>query len=75
MEMTQQQGKAISLSDVAQRLGVSVRTVRRMIDEHEIRAFKVLGQWRIRESEVERVMNGEPIQGAEPGEPPSTGVQ
>lgn len=57
--------KAISLSETAQRLGVSVRTVRRMIDEYEIRAFKVLGQWRIRESEIERVMNGEPMPGKE----------
>jgi excisionase family DNA binding protein len=69
MHVTQQQDRAISLPEVAQRLGVSVRTVRRMIEVHEIRAFKVLGQWRIRESEIERVMNGEPIQGAEPGEP------
>ncbi len=29
-----------------------------MIEEHEIHAFKVLGQWRIRESEIERIMRG-----------------
>lgn len=52
------QDRAISLAEAAGRLGVSVRTIRRMIDEGQIRAFKVLGQWRIRESEIERVMRG-----------------
>lgn len=52
------QDRAISINDAAQRLGVSARTVRRMIEEHEIHAFKVLGQWRIKESEVERIMRG-----------------
>ncbi len=52
------QDKAISINDAAQRLGVSSRTIRRMIEEHEIHAFKVLGQWRIRESEIERIMRG-----------------
>ncbi|EFH79550.1 helix-turn-helix domain-containing protein [Ktedonobacter racemifer] len=50
--------KAISIPDAAQRLGVSTRTIRRMIELHEIHAFKVLGQWRIRESEIERIMRG-----------------
>lgn len=52
------QDRAISLGEAAGRLGVSVRTIRRMIDEGQIRAFKVLGQWRIRESEIERIMRG-----------------
>jgi excisionase family DNA binding protein len=51
--------RAMSLSEVAGRLGVSVRTVRRMIEEGEIRAFKVLGQWRILESELDRIIRGE----------------
>lgn len=50
--------RAISLAEAAGRLGVSVRTIRRMIDEGKIQAFKVLGQWRIRESEIERIMRG-----------------
>lgn len=52
------QDRAISLAEAAGRLGVSVRTIRRMIDAGEIRGFKVLGQWRIRESEIDRVMRG-----------------
>ncbi len=51
--------RAISLAEAAGRLGVSVRTIRRMIDEGKLRAFKVLGQWRIRETEIERIMSGE----------------
>jgi len=50
--------RAINLNEAAVRLGVSVRTIRRMIDNGEIHAFKVLGQWRIRESEIERIMRG-----------------
>jgi len=57
--MSVAQDRAISLAEAAGRLGVSVRTIRRMIDEGKIRAFKVLGQWRIRESEIERVMRGD----------------
>lgn len=55
--MSVAQDKAISITEAAQRLGVSTRTIRRMIEANEIRAFKVLGQWRIRESEIERIMN------------------
>ena len=62
------QDKAISIPDTAQRLGVSTRTIRRMIEAHEIHAFKVLGQWRIRESEVERIMQGN--QGEDEGKKP-----
>ncbi len=48
--------KALSIKEVANRLGVSVSTVRRMLETGELRAFKVLGQWRIRESVVELIM-------------------
>jgi excisionase family DNA binding protein len=54
--MTVATDKAISITDAAQRLGVSTKTIRRMIEANEIRAFKVLGQWRIKESEVTRIM-------------------
>lgn len=50
--------RAISLAEAAGRLGVSVRTMHRMIKENKIQAFKVLGQWRIRENEIERIMGG-----------------
>jgi excisionase family DNA binding protein len=48
--------KAISIADAARRLGVHPNTVRRAIDQGKIRAFKFLGQIRIRESEIERIM-------------------
>jgi excisionase family DNA binding protein len=51
------QDRAVSLAEAAGRLGVSVRTIKRMIDEGKIQAFKVLGQWRIKESEIHRIMN------------------
>ncbi len=50
--------KAISMKEAAKRLGVSVRTIQRMIAGGQMHAFKVLGQWRIRESEIERIMRG-----------------
>jgi excisionase family DNA binding protein len=50
------QDKAISITEAANRLGVSPRTIKRMIDSHQIKAFKIMGQWRMRESEIERLM-------------------
>jgi excisionase family DNA binding protein len=50
--------QAISIKEAARRLGVSEQTIRRMIQAGEIRSFRVLGQVRIRESEVERIMQG-----------------
>lgn len=51
--------RAISIAEAAVRLGVSQRTIQRMIDTGELRAFRVLRSWRIRESEIERIMSGE----------------
>ena len=48
--------RAVSIKEAAVRLGVSERTILRMIEAGEIIAFKVLRQWRIRESEIERIM-------------------
>lgn len=48
--------RAISITEAADRLGVSPRTVRRMIKNRQIKAFKIVDQWRIRESEIERLM-------------------
>jgi len=50
--------QAISIKEAARRLGVSEQTIRRMIQAREIRSFRVLGQVRIRESEIERIMRG-----------------
>lgn len=62
------QDRALSIAEVAGRLGVSTRTVRRMIEDGKIGAFKVLGQWRIRESELERIMRGDTDQKQDGGE-------
>ena len=42
----------LTLDEAAKVLQVSKRTVRRMVDQKEFPAFKVGGQWRVRESEV-----------------------
>lgn len=51
--------RAISIEEAAMRLGVSRRTIERMIELGEMHAFRVLRQWRIRESEIERIMSNE----------------
>ncbi len=43
----------LTIEDVAKRLNVSVATVRRLIDDGELKAIKVRGQWRIREEDYE----------------------
>lgn len=50
--------KSLTLPEVAGRLNVSVTTIRRMIKRGHLKAFKVLGQLRVRESEVERIKQG-----------------
>ena len=48
----------LSVDEAAKRLGVHPNTVRNAIEQGRMRATKVLGRWRIRESEVERVLHG-----------------
>jgi excisionase family DNA binding protein len=48
--------KVISVNEAARRLNVHPNTIRRGIEIGKIRAFRVLGQWRIRESEIDRIM-------------------
>ena len=48
----------LTLDEAAKVLQVSKRTVRRMVDEKEFPAFKVGGQWRVRESEVANWVRG-----------------
>jgi excisionase family DNA binding protein len=48
----------LTLDEAAEVLQVSKRTVRRMVDQKEFPAFKVGGQWRVRESEVAKWIQG-----------------
>jgi len=51
--------KLLTLSEVASILKISKRTLLRMIQNREIPAFKVGGQWRILESRFEEWVQGE----------------
>lgn len=46
--------KLLTLTEAAAILQVSKRTLLRMIQQREVPAFKVGGQWRIRESQFRR---------------------
>lgn len=46
--------RLITLAEAAAILQVSKRTLLRMIQKRDVPAFKVGGQWRIRESEFKR---------------------
>lgn len=48
-----------SVTDVALMFGVDSYTVRTWISEGKIKANKIMGRWRIQQSEVERVANEE----------------
>ena len=49
-----QELKLLTLSEAAMILQLSKRTLLRMIQQREVPAFKVGGQWRIRESQFRR---------------------
>lgn len=44
--------RLLTLSEAAQLLQVSKRTLQRMIRQKELPAFKVGGQWRLREAQL-----------------------
>ena len=46
------------VEDAGKKIGRSYKTVVRMIADGRIKAVKVLGQWRISEKEVERILSG-----------------
>jgi excisionase family DNA binding protein len=48
----------LTLPEAAELLNVSTRTLQRMIRRSELPAFKVGGQWRVRESELARWIQG-----------------
>jgi excisionase family DNA binding protein len=62
MNNTQEEFRLLTLEAAAEILQVSKRTLMRMIQKKEVPAFKVGGQWRIRESQfrkwVENKENG-----------------
>ncbi|MGD0088570.1 MAG: helix-turn-helix domain-containing protein [Planctomycetota bacterium] len=45
--------RAVSRQDAGRMLGVSWRTIERLVDRGELRAFKLLGQWRILVSDLD----------------------
>jgi len=49
--------KLLTLAEAAAILQVSKRTLLRMIQQKEVPAFKVGGQWRIRESQFRKWVN------------------
>ena len=62
MSNTQEEFRLLTLEAAAEILQLSKRTLMRMIQKKEVPAFKVGGQWRIRESQfrkwVENKENG-----------------
>ena len=54
MGNTQEEFRLLTLEAAAEILQVSKRTLMRMIQKKEVPAFKVGGQWRIRESQFRK---------------------
>jgi excisionase family DNA binding protein len=59
--------RLLTLPEAAALLHISTRTLQRMIRRNEVPAFKVGGQWRLRESQLTRW-----IQGREDASEPNT---
>jgi len=55
---TQDELRLLTLEEAAEILQVSKRTLLRMIQKKEVPAFKVGGQWRIRESQFRKWVEG-----------------
>ena len=54
MNNSQDELRLLTLKDAAENLQISKRTLLRMIQKKDVPAFKVGGQWRIRESQFRR---------------------
>lgn len=50
--------RLLTLPEAAELLHVSTRTLQRMIRRNDLPAFKVGGQWRVRESQLTRWIEG-----------------
>ncbi len=58
MGNTQDELRLLTLETAAEILQVSKRTLLRMIQKREVPAFKIGGQWRIRESQFRKWVEG-----------------
>jgi excisionase family DNA binding protein len=54
MDKKLDQIRLLTLAEAAELLQVSIRTLQRMIRSKKLPAFKVGGQWRIRESQLQQ---------------------
>ena len=63
--------RLLTLPEAAELLHVSTRTLQRMIRRKDLPAFKVGGQWRVRESQLTRWIQGreDSSDGPEKGKP------
>jgi excisionase family DNA binding protein len=52
-------GQLLSTDEVAELLAVTPKTVRRWIAEGELPAVKLHRQWRVRATELDRLLEGE----------------
>lgn len=50
--------RMLTLAEAAELIHLSKRTLSRMINRNEFPAFKVGGQWRVRESELNKWIHG-----------------
>jgi excisionase family DNA binding protein len=48
-----------TLEEVAEILKVSVQTIRKLIAEKKLRAFRVGGQWRVRKEDLDKYIEGQ----------------
>ena len=55
-EQDSQGNEVLTIPEVAQYLRVSVSTVRRMIDDHQIQSTKIRGQWRIKREDADKLL-------------------
>jgi excisionase family DNA binding protein len=58
MDDSQENLRLLTLPEAASLLHVSTRTLQRMIRRNELPAFKVGGQWRMRETQLTRWIQG-----------------
>lgn len=51
--------EVLTVEEVAERLRVSAQTVRKLIEDGELRAFRVKNQWRIRKEDLDRYIESQ----------------
>ncbi len=64
MENRLQHIRLLTLTEAAELLHVSTRTVQRLIRHRELPAFKVGGQWRLREAQLREWIEHRELHGA-----------